>query len=93
MAMASPVRGLRPWRAGRLFVVNVPQPAMETGSPLARLSPTATKTTATIRSAEVLSRVTGECHHRVERRHPEPRGELAHPDHRIAFASEQQINC
>ena len=58
MAMASPVRGLRPWRAGRIFVVNVPKPAMETSSLLARLPPTAAKTAATIRSAEVLSRVT-----------------------------------
>ena len=57
MAMASPVQGLRPWRVGRLFVVNVPKPAMETGSPLARLSPTAAKTAATIRSAEILSRM------------------------------------
>lgn len=32
------VRGLRPWRAARLLVVNVPNPATVTGSPPARAS-------------------------------------------------------
>ena len=43
MAISSRVRGLRPRRAGRLVVVKVPKPAIETASPFARLSPTAAK--------------------------------------------------
>ena len=43
----SPVCGLRPVRAGRLFVVNVPNPAIRTCSPSARASPTASNTAST----------------------------------------------
>ncbi len=35
ISMGSPVRGLRPCRAGRCLTVNVPKPAMLTDSPLA----------------------------------------------------------
>ena len=38
MAMLSSVLGFRPRRAGRLFVENVPNPVIATGSPLARQS-------------------------------------------------------
>ena len=33
MRMVSPVRGLRPSRAGRAFVTKMPSPAIETSSP------------------------------------------------------------
>ena len=39
MAMRSPVRGFRPSRAGRLFLVNVPKPMMATVSPRSSASP------------------------------------------------------
>ena len=48
---ALPVRGFRPVRAARLLVANVPNPATVTLSPLARASPTASKTALTAVSA------------------------------------------
>ena len=38
MAMLSPMRGSRPWRAAQVFVGNVPNPAMLTISPFASAS-------------------------------------------------------
>ena len=43
----SPVLGLRPVRAGRLLVPNVPKPTIRTSSPLARVSAIASKTAST----------------------------------------------
>ena len=43
----SPVPGFRPVWAGRLFVVNVPNPPILTPSPFARTSPTASTTAST----------------------------------------------
>ena len=51
MAMLSPVRGLRPWRAARVLAVKLPKPAMETVSPRVSASATAAKTALTTRSA------------------------------------------
>ena len=51
MAMLSPVRGLRPWRAGRFLVVNVPNLATATVSSLARVSAMVENTALTTRSA------------------------------------------
>ena len=45
--MLSPVRGLRPWRAGRLWVEKVPKPAMATVSSLASASPMTESATVT----------------------------------------------
>ena len=51
MLRLSPVRGLRPCRAARVFVVNVPNPGMSTLSPLASASPIAENTASTALSA------------------------------------------
>ena len=47
MAMLSPVRGLRPWRTPRVFVENVPNPAMATLSSRASESLIAENTAST----------------------------------------------
>ena len=47
----SPVRGLRPVRAARLFVVNVPNPAIPTASSFASASAIASSTVSTVPSA------------------------------------------
>lgn len=52
---ALPVRGLRPDRAGRLLVVNVPNPAIRTFSPSASASPVASDTASTAPVAAVCS--------------------------------------
>ena len=57
MAMLSPVAGLRPWRAARLRVANVPKPAIETFSPRARASTMVANIAATTLSTSAL--VTG----------------------------------
>ena len=54
--MLSPVRGLRPWRAGRLLVEKVPNPAMVTVSSLARASLMAENTAFTAPSAVALDK-------------------------------------
>ena len=54
MAMRSPVRGLRPWRVGRVLVVKLPKPGMETFSPCTSASPMAAKTAPTTLSAVAL---------------------------------------
>ena len=51
MVMLSPVRGLCPWRAGRLLVEKVPNPAMVTVSSLAKASLMVEKTAFTALSA------------------------------------------
>ena len=51
--MASPVRGLRPFRAERCLMVNVPNPAMATVSPAARASAMAENMALTAVSASV----------------------------------------
>ena len=50
-ARASPLRGLRTVRAGRLQVVNVPKPAMRTFSPAAKASPIALNPVSTASAA------------------------------------------
>ena len=52
--MLSPVAGLRPWRAARLRVANVPKPAIETVSPRASASPMVANTAPTTLSAVAL---------------------------------------
>ena len=47
---ASPVRGLRPLRAIRRFVVNLPKPTIVTSSPSASASPTTSNTASTASS-------------------------------------------
>ena len=54
MAILSPVCGLRPGRAGRERVENVPKPAMATASSLVRASPMTAKTVLSARSAAAL---------------------------------------
>ena len=56
MAMLSPVRGFLPRRAGRCLAVNVPKPAMVTGSPRARASPMAVIMAPITRSAADLGK-------------------------------------
>ena len=56
MSMLSPVRGLRPFRAARRLVENVPNPAMATLSFLASVSEMVEKTALTSRSAVALGR-------------------------------------
>ena len=51
MAMLSPVRGLRPWRAPRVFVENVPNPGMATLSSRASESLIAENTASTTAEA------------------------------------------
>ena len=52
----SPVRGFLPRRAGRCLAVNVPKPAMVTGSPRARASPMAVIMAPITRSAADLGK-------------------------------------
>ena len=54
MAMLSPVRGFRPWRAARILVENVPNPAMLTVSPFASTSLIAENIAFTALSAAAL---------------------------------------
>ena len=54
IAMLSPVRGLRPWRAPRIFVVNVPNPGMATLSSLVSASLIAENTASTTADASAL---------------------------------------
>ena len=51
MAIASPVRGFLPSRAGRSLVVKDPKPAMVTGSPFSRASVIASNTAVTAEAA------------------------------------------
>ena len=51
IAMLSPVRGLRPWRAPRIFVANVPNPGMATLSSLVSASLMAENTVSTTADA------------------------------------------
>ena len=57
MAMGYPLRGMRPRRAARSVVVNVPNPGMDTPSPLANASPIAANAALTVRSSCVLDSV------------------------------------
>ena len=56
MGMLSPVRGLRPWRAARRLVLNVPKPAMATLSPSAGTSAMVEHMAVSAESASVLDR-------------------------------------